>query len=80
MNRVRLRFFTLESIRMMLEEADFEIKGSIKCPTHAKWLKLCNRVLGNLLIDLLAKQYIIVAVKYDGGKTDASCQCDYSQS
>jgi len=63
MDRTHLRFFTLDSIRRMLGEADFEIKGLIKRPSGAKCLKLCNRVLGNLIIDFLVRQYTIVAVR-----------------
>ena len=63
MDRTHLRFFTFDSIRRMIEEAGFEIKGFIKHPSGAHWLKLLNRLLGNRLINFLVRQYIVVAVK-----------------
>jgi len=63
MDKTHLRFFTLDSMRRMLEEAGFEITRIIKSPSGASWLKLLNRLLGNPFIDLLVRQYIVVAVK-----------------
>ena len=63
LDRTHLRFFTLHSIQEMLEGGGFEIKRIIRRPSAAKWLKLINRLLRNRLINLLVRQYIILAVK-----------------
>jgi 2-polyprenyl-3-methyl-5-hydroxy-6-metoxy-1,4-benzoquinol methylase len=63
MDRTHLRFFTFDSIRRMFGEAGFEIKGFIKRPSGAHWLKVLNRLLRNRLIHFLVRQYIVVAVK-----------------
>lgn len=63
MDRTHLRFFTLDSIRRMIEEAGFEIKSLIKHASGANWLKLFNRLLGDQLAEFLARQFIVVAVK-----------------
>ena len=63
MDKTHLRFFTLDSIRRMLDEAGFEIKGFIKPSSGANWLKLFNRLLRDRLIDFLVRQYIVLAVK-----------------
>jgi 2-polyprenyl-3-methyl-5-hydroxy-6-metoxy-1,4-benzoquinol methylase len=63
MDKTHLRFFTLDSIQRMLEKAGFEIRELVKKPSGAFWLKWLNRFLGNRLINLLARQYIVVAIK-----------------
>lgn len=63
MDRTHLRFFTLHSIQEMLEGAGFEIKRIIRRPAATKWLKGLNRLLRNRLINLLVRQYILLAVK-----------------
>lgn len=63
MDRTHLRFFTLDSIRTMLDEAGFEIKDLIKPPSGTSWLKWVNRILGGRLINFLVRQYIVVALK-----------------
>jgi len=68
LDRSHLRFFTLSSIRSMIEEAGLEIENLIKRPHGSAWAKAFNRVLGNRLIDLLVRQYVVVAVK--PGKTE----------
>jgi 2-polyprenyl-3-methyl-5-hydroxy-6-metoxy-1,4-benzoquinol methylase len=65
MDRTHLRFFTLKSIQGMLEEAGFEIRRLIKRPSGAKWLKWCNRFLGNIFIDFLVWQYTVIAVRQE---------------
>jgi O-antigen biosynthesis protein len=63
LDKTHLRFFTLKSIRSMLEEAGFEIVTTVK-PTHgAKWLKAINRLTGNCLSGHLVRQYKILAIK-----------------
>jgi hypothetical protein len=63
MDRTHLRFFTIDSIQRMLEEAGFEIKYLVKRPSGGYWIKLVNLLSGNRLIDFLVRQYIIVAMK-----------------
>jgi 2-polyprenyl-3-methyl-5-hydroxy-6-metoxy-1,4-benzoquinol methylase len=63
LDRTHLRFFTVKSIRAMVEDAGFEITTMIKRPSGAKWLKWLNRALQNRLIDHLVVQYRFVAVK-----------------
>jgi len=63
MDRSHLRFFTLDSILKMLEEAGFETKDLVKKSSGAQWLKSLNNLLGNRLIDFLVRQYIVVAIK-----------------
>jgi 2-polyprenyl-3-methyl-5-hydroxy-6-metoxy-1,4-benzoquinol methylase len=63
MDKTHLRFFTLDSIQGMLEKAGFEIRELVKKPSGAFWLKWLNRFLGNRLINLLVRQYIVVAIK-----------------
>lgn len=67
MDRTHLRFFTSDSILNMFEGTDLAIKSWIKRPSGAYWLKLLNRLLGDRLIDFLVRQYIIVAIKKEGG-------------
>jgi len=68
LDQTHLRFFTLHSIRRMLEEAGFEIRSLVKRPSAAHWIKWLNFLLGNRLIDLLVRQYIVVAVKREEKK------------
>lgn len=63
LDRTHLRFFTVKSIRAMVEDAGFEITTMIKRPSGAKWLKWLNRALHNRLIDHLVVQYVFLAVK-----------------
>lgn len=63
LDRTHLRFFTVKSIRAMVEDAGFEITTMVKRPSGAKWLKWLNRALRNRLIDHLVVQYVFVAVK-----------------
>jgi len=63
LDRTHLRFFTLKSIRTLLEDAGFQLSHVIKRPSGAQWLKILNRLLGNRLIDYLVRRYIVVAVK-----------------
>jgi 2-polyprenyl-3-methyl-5-hydroxy-6-metoxy-1,4-benzoquinol methylase len=63
MDRNHLRFFTLDSIRRMLEEAGFETKDIAKRLSGAPWLKLMNRFLGSQLSEFLVRQYIVVGIK-----------------
>ncbi len=63
LDRTHLRFFTVKSIRAMIEDAGFEITTMIKRPSGAKWLKWLNRALCNRLIDHLVVQYVFVAIK-----------------
>lgn len=63
LDKNHLRFFTLDSIRRMLAEADFEIKNIVKRLSGASWLKWMNRLLGSQLADFLVRQYIIVGIK-----------------
>ena len=63
LDRTHLRFFTIKSIRAMVEDAGFEITTMIKRPSGVKWLKWLNRALRNSLIDHLVLQYVFVAVK-----------------
>ena len=63
LDRTHLRFFTIKSIREMVEDAGFEITTMIKRPSGVKWLKWLNRALRNSLIDHLVLQYVFVAVK-----------------
>ena len=63
MDRTHLRFFTLHSIQKMLDEAGFEIEKIIRRPSAANWIKGLNKLLGNRLINLLVRQYILLAVK-----------------
>lgn len=62
LDRTHLRFFTLGSIRKMVEEAGFEIRDLVKRPSAPSWLKFLNRMLAGRLIDLLVRRYIIVAI------------------
>jgi len=68
LDQTHLRFFTLHSIRRMLEEAGFEIRSLVKRPSAAHWIKWLNFLLGNRLIDFLVRQYIVVAVKREEKK------------
>ena len=63
LDRSHLRFFTLDSIQAMLQEAGFEIEGLVKRSSGAHWVKWIHRLLGNRLIEFLVRQYIIVARK-----------------
>jgi 2-polyprenyl-3-methyl-5-hydroxy-6-metoxy-1,4-benzoquinol methylase len=63
LDRTHLRFFTVKSIRAMVEDAGFEITTMIKRPSGVTWLKWLNRALHNRLIDHLVVQYVFVAVK-----------------
>jgi O-antigen biosynthesis protein len=63
MDRTHLRFFTLKSIRSLLDEAGFEIRSIDKKPSGPGWMKVLNRLLGNGLIDYLVRQFIVIAVK-----------------
>jgi 2-polyprenyl-3-methyl-5-hydroxy-6-metoxy-1,4-benzoquinol methylase len=63
MDKTHLRFFTIKSIRSLLENSGFEITKIIKKPSGAAWIKLLNRICGNRFIDYLVRQYIVVAVK-----------------
>ena len=63
LDRTHLRFFTLDSIQAMLNEAGFEIRGWVKRPSWAFWLRWINRLTGNRLAEFLVRQYIVVAIK-----------------
>lgn len=63
LDRTHLRFFTVNSIREMIEDAGFEIVLMIKRPSGAKWLKWLNRVFFNCIVDHLVLQYVVVAIK-----------------
>lgn len=63
LDKTHLRFFTLKSVRSMLEEAGFEIVTIIKRPHGARWLKAINWLAGNSLSGHLVRQYKILAKK-----------------
>jgi len=63
LDRAHLRFFTLDSIRTMLNEAGFEIRELVKRLSGAFWLRWINRLTGNRLAEFLVRQYIVVAIK-----------------
>jgi 2-polyprenyl-3-methyl-5-hydroxy-6-metoxy-1,4-benzoquinol methylase len=63
LDRSHLRFFTLDSIRGMLKEAGFEIQSLIKRSSGAHWVRWIRHLLGSRLIEILVRQYIIVARK-----------------
>lgn len=63
LDRTHLRFFTVKSIRAMVEDAGFEITTMVKRPSGARWLKWLNRALCNSIIDHLVLQYVFVAIK-----------------
>jgi len=63
LDRTHLRFFTLDSIQTMLNEAGFEIRELVKRLSGAFWLRWINRLTGNRLAEFLVRQYIIVAIK-----------------
>jgi SAM-dependent methyltransferase len=63
LDRTHLRFFTLKSIRELLEGAGFELTRVVKEPSGAKWIKALNRLSGNKLIDFLVRRYLLVAAK-----------------
>jgi len=63
LDKTHLRFFTLKSMRSMLEEAGFEIVTIIKRPHGSKLLKAVNWLAGNCLSGHLVRQYNILAKK-----------------
>lgn len=63
LDKTHLRFFTLKSIRSMLEEAGFEIEEIVTRPHGARWLKFLNVIAANRLSGYLVKQYKVLAVK-----------------
>lgn len=63
MDRTHLRFFTLGSVRSMIENAGFEIRAIVKKPSGTGWLKGLNKLSGNRLIEFLVRQYVISAQK-----------------
>ncbi|TPW12398.1 MAG: hypothetical protein FD129_1471 [bacterium] len=63
MDRTHLRFFTMKSIRSLLEEAAFDIRHVDRKVSAARWLRGANVLLGNALGDILAGQFVVVAVK-----------------
>jgi len=63
LDKTHLRFFTLKSIRSMIEEAGFDIVTIIRRPHGSKLLKGINWLAGNSLSGHLVRQYKILARK-----------------
>lgn len=63
LDRTHLRFFTLDSIQTMLNEAGFEVRELVRRLSGASWLRWVNRIVGRRLDEFLVRQYIIVAIK-----------------
>ena len=63
LDRTYLRFFTLDSIRTMLNDAGFEIVKLMVRFSGTFWLRWINWITGNRLAGFLARQYIVVAIK-----------------
>jgi len=63
LDRTHLRFFTIKSIKEMFEQNGYKIVKMIKEPSCGRLKKLINKILFNVLIDLLVVQYKFVAKK-----------------
>ena len=63
MDRNHLRFFTLDSIRRMLEEAGFEIKDISKTPFRCTVAEIDQSTFRQSALDFLVRQYIVVGIK-----------------
>jgi len=63
LDRTHLRFFTLDSIQRMFDEAGFEVKELVRRRSGASWLRWINRIVGRRLEEFLVRQYIVVAIK-----------------
>ncbi|MDW8002418.1 MAG: class I SAM-dependent methyltransferase [Deltaproteobacteria bacterium] len=63
LDRTHLRFFTLKTAKDMISEAGFKVRVVKFRISGARWLKLLNECLGKILLEFLARQYLILAVK-----------------
>ncbi|MCQ9206771.1 MAG: class I SAM-dependent methyltransferase [Omnitrophica bacterium] len=63
LDKTHLRFFCLDNIKEMFQEARFEIEGIRRNMVSARGLRILNLLLFNRLTEFLTQQYYIIAQK-----------------